>query len=200
MTDGDEYLDCGGARVSWRCTDCAKVSEGFAFPYGMCPHCGGKLEVLGERGSDVAGLEGIRTAFEIELGGQAFYRRAAAKASDATLKDLFLRLAGMEDEHMSTLAQRYNAEVPAPSPDFRMERAAIYAGIDGSLDDPASLFHLAIAFEERAAAHFSACADGAVDGSSERQLYRELAAEEREHADLLATELDRWKAGKAGIL
>ena len=42
--DGDEsYICCADAQLQWRCDDCAKVSEGFAFPYGMCPHCGGKL-------------------------------------------------------------------------------------------------------------------------------------------------------------
>ncbi len=33
-----------------------------------------------------------------------------------------------------------------------------------------------------------------------RALYDELAAEEREHVDLLVTELDRWRAGRAGLL
>ena len=37
-------------------------------------------------------------------------------------------------------------------------------------------------------------------GSVEEQLYRELAAEEREHVALLTTELDRWKLGKPGLL
>ena len=34
----------------------------------------------------------------------------------------------------------------------------------------------------------------------ERELYRELAAEEQEHVDLLTTELERFKAGKGGLL
>ena len=38
------------------------------------------------------------------------------------------------------------------------------------------------------------------EGSVERELYKELAAEEREHVDLLTTELERWKAGKPGLL
>ena len=44
--EGDEeYICCADSELQWRCTDCGKVSEGFAFPYGMCPYCGGKLEV-----------------------------------------------------------------------------------------------------------------------------------------------------------
>ena len=38
------------------------------------------------------------------------------------------------------------------------------------------------------------------EGSPERQLYKELAAEEREHVALLTTELERWKAGKPGLM
>jgi rubrerythrin len=34
----------------------------------------------------------------------------------------------------------------------------------------------------------------------ERELYKELAAEEREHVDILATEFNRFKAGKPGLL
>jgi hypothetical protein len=41
----------------------------FAFPYGMCPHCGGSLKVLDRPGiSDEASLNAIRIAFQIELG------------------------------------------------------------------------------------------------------------------------------------
>jgi len=31
-------------------------------------------------------------------------------------------------------------------------------------------------------------------------LYKELAAEEREHVEMLGTEYRRWQAGKAGML
>jgi hypothetical protein len=34
----------------------------------------------------------------------------------------------------------------------------------------------------------------------ERELYRELAAEEREHVELLTTEYRQWEAGKRGLL
>ena len=45
--EGDEpYICCANVRLQWRCRNCSKVSEGFAFPYGMCPHCGGKLDIV----------------------------------------------------------------------------------------------------------------------------------------------------------
>ena len=45
-------------------------------------------------------------------------------------------------------------------------------------------------FEERAAK----------TAGVEKQLFQELAAEEREHVALLTTEFEQWKKGKPGIL
>lgn len=200
--EGEEaYICCANLELSWRCNDCGKVSEGFAFPYGMCPHCKGKLEML-ERGpiADSQGLAAVRAAFEIELGGHAFYQRAATEAKDAALRDLFGRLAAMEQEHMETLSRRYHAELPKPAADLQIDRAAIFAGVERKPEDPANLFRIAIAFEERAVKFFSEQGAQAAEGSVERGLYKELAAEEREHVALLTTEYQRWKAGKAGLL
>lgn len=200
--EGDEaYICCAGVQLRWRCNACGKVSEGFAFPYGMCPYCKGKLELL-ERGplDDEKGLDAIRQAFEIELGGHAFYERAAREAKEPELQDLFGRFAEMEQEHMETLSRRYHADMPEPSEDFQVDRAAIFAGIDRHPEDPANLFRIAIAFEERAVKFFTDQGAQAPEGSVERELYKELAAEEREHVELLTTEFNRWKSGKVGIL
>jgi thioredoxin reductase/rubrerythrin len=200
--EGDEeYICCGTAKLEWRCDDCGKVSEGFAFPYGMCPACGGKLKVLDPRKlEEASALEAVRIAFEIELGGQAFYNRAAAESTDPVLKALFAKFAEMEKEHMATLARRYHAQVPAPTQEFKVDRAAIYAGIPNKPEDPANLFRIAIAFEQRAVKFFEDRFASTAPSSVERQLYKELAAEEREHVALLTTELDRYKAGKPGLM
>jgi len=201
IENGDDYVCCSGEQLSWRCADCGKVSEGFAFPYGMCPHCGGKLAEIAPRKPEGRGsLEAIRIAFEIELGGMAFYTRAAKEAADPALQDLFGRFAAMEQQHMTTLSRRYHTEIPAPGGGFKVERAAIYAGILNRPDDPANLFRIAIAFEQRAARFFAAREAECLADSPEQQLYKELAAEEREHVDLLATELARWQQGKPGLL
>lgn len=201
LAEGEEqYICCANASLQWRCTQCAKVSEGFAFPYGLCPHCGGKLAVLeARRVHEAAALEGIRMAFEIELGGRAFYQRAAADSSDPALRALFGRFALMEGEHMETLSRRYHADIPTPSADFKLELAAIFAGIENRPQDQDNLFRIAIGLEKRAAEFFTARSGQATLGSAEQQLYRELAAEEREHADILATEYERWRAGKPGL-
>jgi rubrerythrin len=167
----------------------------------MCPACGGKLGVVDPRKFETAAaLDAIRLAFEIELGGQAFYKRAVTETPDPALKALFGKFVGMEEEHMATLSRRYHADVPKPSQHFQLERAAIYAGIPHRPEDPTNLFRIAIAFEKRAVTFFSERCALAAEGSTEHRLYQELAAEEREHVAILETELERWKLGRAGLL
>ena len=200
--EGDEsYICCAGMELRWRCTECHKVAEGFAFPYGLCPYCKGKLEML-DRGAieDDRALEAVRKAFEIELGGHAFYQRASRDAKDPVLQDLFSRFAEMEQEHMEMLSKRYPADLPEPSADHQVDRAAIFAGVDRRPEDPANLFRIAIAFEQRAVKFFTGRGAACAPGSPEHALYQELAAEEREHVALLATELERYQAGKPGLL
>lgn len=201
LEDEEPYICCAGQELRWRCADCRKVSEGFAFPYGLCPFCKGRLELL-DRGAiqDDAAMEAVRKAFEIELGGHAFYARASRDAQDPQLQDLFARFAAMEQEHMHILSKRYHAPLPEESDDFQVDRAAIFAGVDRKPEDPANLFRIAIAFEQRAVDFFTREGERAPAGSVEGELYKELAAEEREHVALLTTEFHRWETGRAGIL
>ena len=101
---------------------------------------------------------------------------------------------------MDILSKRYHATLPTAAEDFQLDRAAIFAGVDRHPEDPANLFRIAIAFEQRAVDFFAGERDKAPTGSVERELYKELAAEEREHVVLLTTEYRRWETGKAGIL
>ncbi len=132
--DADEsYICCAGAPMQWHCVQCGKVSEGFALPYGRCPYCSGELELRGEGetlADNDASRAAIRMAFEIELGGRAFYQRAAADSQDPELRALFSRFAIMEGEHMETLSRRYHVDIPDPMQEFRLELAAIYAQVE----------------------------------------------------------------------
>ena len=101
---------------------------------------------------------------------------------------------------METLSHRYHLPVPGRHEGFRADLAAVRAGVDGEIDDPATLFNAAIAFEQRAAAFFSERVHATPAGSVEHQLYRELAAEEMEHVALLETELALWMKGREGVL
>ena len=203
--DDGPYICCADAPMQWQCAGCGKVSEGFAFPYGRCPQCGGELALRELRaaprryGGDRAALAAVRMAFEIELGGRAFYQRAAAESTDDVLRALFGRFAVMEGEHMETLSRRYHVEPPDPSDAFRVELAAIFAEVESRPQDPANLFRIAIALEKRAADFFASRAGKAADDSAEALLYHELAAEEREHAAILATEYARWRERMPGL-
>jgi homotetrameric NADPH-dependent glutamate synthase len=197
----EEYICCASAELQWHCDDCGKVREGFAFPYGRCPACGGHLssrEPLAVEG-DLA-LGAVRAAFEIELGGQAFYRRAAEEATDPVQKGLFERFVDMETQHMSTLSKRYHVASAVVAEGMPVDRAAIYAGVSHRPEDPVNLLRIAIAFEQRAAAFFAQRASDAGENGGLRQLYKELAAEEEEHAALLSIELERWRQDKPGLL
>jgi glutamate synthase (NADPH/NADH) small chain len=130
----------------------------------------------------------------------AFYKRASAESTDPQLRELFGKFAEMEKEHMTTLSARYHVDIAEASAGFKTERAAIYAGIPNDPKDPGNLFRIAIAFEQRAVKFFSEKGEKSPEGSVERELYKELAAEEREHVDILATEFNRFKAGKPGLL
>ena len=184
---------CAVLRQKWRCEGCAQVSTGFAYAYGACPHCGGALreQTLARTDRDAA-LDGVRAAFEIELGGRAFYQRAAAETADVALKRIFTQFANMEGEHMEVLSLRYRVEVPPPSPEFRLEVAAIFANVPYRPHDPDNLFRIAIGLERRAAQFFDARSRLAPEGSEERMLYAELAEEERGHTELLIHEHACW--------
>jgi glutamate synthase (NADPH/NADH) small chain len=200
--EGDEsYICCAGIELRWRCADCRKVAEGFAFPYGLCPYCKGRLELLERTDlTDDEALTAVRKAFEIEIGGQAFYARASREAADPELRELFGRFAAMEAEHMALLQRRYHAELPPPAVDFQIDRTALFAGLQRHAEDPAELFRIAIAFEQRAVEFFETEANRPDATDAARELYLELAAEEREHVELLTTECRRWEQGRMGLI
>ncbi len=199
--DEGDYICCAGETLHWCCTGCGKITDGFAMPFGSCAYCGGRLQITTPPTPDTpAALAGIRTAFAIELGGQAFYQRAAAEASDEELRALFGRFAAMEAEHLETLARRYHTSVPTAGLGLPIELAAAYAGVEGRPDDPDTLFRVAVALEGRAADFFQQAASAAIAGSVEFKLYQALAAEEREHAAQLTTEYARLRQSKGGLL
>jgi bacterioferritin (cytochrome b1) len=200
---------CAGSILAWRCTGCAKRSEGFAFPYGRCPACGGVLEVIddhpaiggnpatGGNAMGVAALEAVRHAFEIELGGRDFYVAAAGFTGDPELHDMFERLAKMEREHIDTLVRRYHIPPPADAPGD-LHPGVLQAGGSDTAADPMELLEMAITLERRAEQFFRERLHEAAPAA--RELYRELAAEEAEHVDLLVTELAALRVNRRGIL
>ncbi len=199
----DEYVCCADAVLRWSCDGCGKVSEGFAFPYGLCPWCGGTLK----HGhmvdtADERAAEAVRLAFQIELGGRAFYQRASDAVTDPSLRVMMRGLVAMESEHLEVLAARYHLPIPDLAASLpELGALQIYAGADATPQTSAvGLLQVALRLEERARDFFAKAREDLAPGSPAEQLYRELEAEEQEHVDLVATELRRAKAGKPGLL
>jgi homotetrameric NADPH-dependent glutamate synthase len=203
--EGEEsFICCAGARIAWNCTACRKVSEGFAFPFGLCPSCGGRLERWhegleeGPAGQDVE--EAVRRAMEIELGGLGFYERGSRHADDPEVVDLFANLAAMEREHMETLVRRYHVEpLESAPPGVDSAHVAVYAGAAPPKDSE-GLLRLAVELERRAQRYFLERGRNFEEGSAEWKLYRELEGEEREHTDLLQTALIRYLSAKPVLI
>lgn len=197
--DGDqEYICCADKTLTWSCAHCHKVSEGFALPFGLCPACGGAFETgySGPATNDYL-VEAVRQAMEIELGGISFYQRGMQVVADAELAELFARMVAMEREHAKTLARRYHVPLPdLPSPGITETSVAVYSGAESPPRDAVTLLQLAIHLENRARTFFLDQGRRFATGSHEWRLYRELEAEEREHADVLRTTLVRLKANK----
>ena len=73
---------------------------------------------------------------------------------------------------------------------------AVYSGAELDTADEGGLLQLAVHLENRARRFFLDTGRGFPEGSAEWRLYRELEAEEREHAEMLATALARFRAQK----
>ncbi len=197
MDDGDEGICCADSLLTWKCTSCDKRSEGFAFPYGRCTACSGELELVNAPAVTDQARDAIRQAFEIELGGRDFYVAAALHTTDETLHDTFERLAKMEGEHIATLVRRYHLPVPDDA-DGNLHPGILQAGGTREPSDPADLLSMALELERRAEEFFRSRIEGAAPAAAE--LYRELAAEELEHVDLLTSELNALRQNRAGLL
>jgi rubrerythrin len=145
--------------------------------------------------SRCCGARGDPQRLRDRIGGRDFCRRGSF-ARDAALADLFTCFAAMEGEHghaVTALSRRRAGGRLQLQPGARRSTP-----VHGAPDRPEQLFRVAIALEQRAAAFFTDKANDSAQGSPERELYRELAAEEREHAELLELELERWLQGRAG--
>ena len=204
---GEDYVCCAGERLTFQCTSCHKVSEGFAFPYGLCPFCGGAFETRAEIAAPEGALaEAVRKAYEIEIGGVLFYANGAKEMEKAGAEPevvaLFNRLSAMEREHMEILARRYHLEAPdltgaGPSP----AQLAVFSGVEPSANsDGVALLRLAVHLEKRAGRFFLETGRKFSEASPEWRLYRELEAEEREHAELLEGAAMRLKAGRPLVI
>jgi rubrerythrin len=199
----DDAVCCAGVGTTWKCQTCGKLSMGFVFPYGSCFLCGGPLRVVAAyQLTDPGRIEPIREAVQFEIDMYHFYRLAIERVSEPATRELLLDLRDREEEHLEELTAKYHVhldpEILAPTAraEDLLDRK-LFEGIDfevaSGIDE---LYRRAIELERRTQAHFERRAARMPSGV-ERELYRELAAEEVEHVAMLEDGMLAHQAGRS---
>jgi rubrerythrin len=138
----------------------------------------------------------LEYAIQLERDGQAFYGDAAAKTRNPLGKKMFESLAADERRHEAVLravAAEQGVSLEGAMPKERIVTlfaelgAAIRAQLGAEPDDNAVLEE-ALGME-RASVELYAGQAGKAGGSEEKALYERLAAEERQHVEILQSTL-----------
>ncbi len=193
----DDSVCCAEVRYTWKCRSCGKLSTGFAVPYGRCFLCGGKNEVVeGYRGADPNEVAVVREAIQYELDMYHFYRLGMQRTTDPVLHDVLEEMYHKEQDHLDELEDKYHVHLdPQLLPDKADQLMSrwIFEGIDFSDEGRHVLevYDKAIAMERRTRDHFKAQSEALPPGP-QREIYRELAAEEEEHVSILETEREQF--------
>jgi glutamate synthase (NADPH/NADH) small chain len=193
----EDYVCCADVTYTWKCTQCRKLSKGFVIPFGRCEACGGTLEIVDDSAYlDAARLRPIQQALQAEANAYTFYSLLASEATDPDVRTLFASLSEMEREHLENLAEKYHAHLEAePGRTAHPKiRQIMLEGIENvpARDRLVALYQRAIEMERRAKTFFLQQVDALGEGL-EREIYRELAAEEDEHIALLESGLAKTK-------
>ncbi len=191
----DDSVCCAEIRYTWKCKSCGKLSTGFAVPYGRCFLCGGENEVIKEySGTNPDEVAVVQEAIQYELDMYQFYRLAMQRTSDPGLHDVLEEMYHKEEDHLDELEGKYHVHLDAglrqlPDRVEQLMSGWIFQGIDfeNQAGHVLEVYDKAIAMERRTRDHFKARAEALPPGS-QKEIYRELAAEEEEHVSLLETE------------
>lgn len=199
----DDAICCAYLRYVWKCHKCGKRSTGFVVPYGRCYLCGGENEIVHPYTTDdVSAVRAVEEAVQFEVNMFQFYRLARARATDGTVRAVFEQLYLKEQDHLDELEKKYHVhleqEVLEPPPATeKLLSDRLFEGID--FDDRSGqvqpLYERALTMERRTRDHFLRRAEELPPGT-EREICRELAAEEEEHVAMLETELIQFTGVK----
>jgi glutamate synthase (NADPH/NADH) small chain len=196
----DDDVCCAEVKYTWRCKACGKLSTGFVVPFGRCFLCGGENEVReGFRGARPDQVAIVREAVQYEIDMYQFYRIAKERTSSRELKGVLEELYHKEEDHLDELESKYHVHLEPelrqlPENTEKLLSQWIFRDIDFS--DAGyhvlEVYDKAIDMERRTRDHFQARADSARPGA-EKEIYRELAAEEEEHVSILETEREQFR-------
>jgi rubrerythrin len=196
----DDSVCCAEVRYTWKCKSCGKLSTGFAVPYGRCFLCGGENEVVeGYSGADPDEVAIVREAVQYELDMYQFYRLGMQRTSDPVLHDVLEEMYHKEEDHLDELEGKYHVHLDPqllqlPDKVEQLVSKWIFEGIDFDNGEGHVLevYDKAIAMERRTRDYFKARSD-AMSPGPQKEIYRELAAEEEEHVSILETEREQFE-------
>ena len=196
----EDSVCCAEVRYTWKCRNCGKLSTGFVVPYGRCFLCGGENEVVeGYRGARPEQVAIVREAVQYEIDMYQFYRIAKGRTSNDELRAVLEELYHKEEDHLGELESKYHLHLDPPLRKLPEDAEAqltqwIFSGIDfaDSGHHVLEVYDKAIEMEQRTRDHFQAQADSFAPGS-QKEIYRELAAEEEEHVSILETEREQFR-------
>jgi len=195
----DDSVCCAEVKYTWKCRTCGKLSNGFVVPFGRCFLCGGENEVVqGYTGAQTDQVAIVREAVQYEIDMYQFYRIAKQRTTIPTLQAVLEELYHKEEDHLEELEGKYHLHLDPqlrqlPDRAERLLSQWIFQGIDFSDagHHVLEVYEKAIAMERRTRDHFQAQADASAPGA-QKEIYRELAAEEEEHVSILETEIEQF--------
>jgi len=190
-----EGVCCADLKYTWKCKSCGKLSTGFVIPYGRCFLCGGENELTkGYSGAQPELIAIVREAVQYELDMYHFYRLAMERTTDTVLRAVLEELYHKEEDHLAELEEKYHLHLEddlrnLPEQKQRIISGWIFEGIDFNNAEThiIKVYDKAISMERRTRDRFRAHASALPQGP-QKEIYRELAAEEEEHVAMLETE------------
>jgi glutamate synthase (NADPH/NADH) small chain len=195
----NDSVCCADIKYTWKCKSCGKLSTGFVVPYGRCFLCGGENELIeGYAGARPELVAIVQEAVQFEIDTYHFYRMAAQHTKNEVLRSILEELSHKEQDHLKLLEEKYHLHFgqdlrQLSEEDEKIVFGFIFHGIDfkNAEDHPLQVYNKAIAMEHRTRNRFLTHAKALPPGP-QRELYRELAAEEEDHINILETEREQF--------
>ncbi len=198
VIDSDSIC-CAEIKYTWKCKSCGKLTTGFVIPYGRCFLCGGENELVeGYTGASPELVAIVQEAVQFEVDMYHFYRLAMQRTKDEVLKTVLEDLYHKEEDHLKELEGKYHLHFSRelrqlPEKEEKIVFGFIFHGIDfkNAEGHILQVYNKAIAMEHRTRTRFLTHANSLPPGP-QKELYRELAAEEEDHVSILETEREQF--------
>ena len=195
----NDTVCCAEVKYSWKCKSCGKLTTGFVIPYGRCYLCGGENELVkGYSGAQPDLVAIVSEAVQYEVDMYHFYRLAMERTGDKVLRAVLEELYHKEEDHLAELEEKYHLHLDSdlrmlPNQKGKIISDWIFEGIDfGEAEGHIlQVYDKAISLERRTRDRFLTHANGFPPGP-QKEIYRELAAEEEEHVATLETEREQF--------